>query len=359
MEARESLELANNALARATQVFVKKQPEIHLFAARFKENSGDITGARAEYQLLHFEISPGYLEAIVRHANMEYRLGNRDAAFSVYEEAIAAERGKELSQVLPMLLIQYSRFIYLVVGNSEKAKEIISGGFEHVQLSKPLIEAIIHLESILPLPKRIDYLDSLVEKFISPNPDNHNAASTADREDLSSIYLEFLDLFGDAQSIKMADTRHCMFFLRHKSTSISRKRHAEDYLDNEKSKLAKTYMSSSQSVMGAYPNAQNQWPAGYGNKPATWPQAPPTQGQQWGSAYAPQAGYSGYGGYGGYTHPQVATSAPQSTAAFGAYPTTYPVQVYPPQSLSQPATTAAVYAQQQAAVPQAYYSGFY
>ncbi|MQL81326.1 hypothetical protein Taro_013792, partial [Colocasia esculenta] len=354
MEASGSLELANNALARATQVFVKKQPEIHLFAARFKENNGDVLGARAEYQLLHSEISPGFLEAIVRHANMEYRLGNKEAAFSVYEESIAAERGKELSQVLPMLLAQYSRFLYLITGDSEKAKEVLSGGFEHVQLSKTLIEAIIHLEAILPSPKRIDYLDSLVERFITPSSDNPNAASTADREDLSSIYMEFLDLFGDAQSIKKADTRHGMLFLRHKSTSISRKRRADDYLDSEKTKLAKTYMSSAQSVMGAYPNAQNQWPAGYGNKPPTWPQVPPTQGQQWNPAYAPQAGYSGYGTYGSY--PQAATSAPQSTAAYGAYPSAYPAQAYPAQ---QPAATAAAYAQQQAAAPQAYYSGYY
>lgn len=52
----------------------QRQPEIHLFAARFKEYSGDIAGARAEYQVVYTEISPCYLEAIVKHANMEYRL---------------------------------------------------------------------------------------------------------------------------------------------------------------------------------------------------------------------------------------------------------------------------------------------
>ncbi|KAM1271197.1 hypothetical protein ACFX2J_032042 [Malus domestica] len=37
MEASGSMDIANNALARATQVFVIRQPEIHLFAARSKE----------------------------------------------------------------------------------------------------------------------------------------------------------------------------------------------------------------------------------------------------------------------------------------------------------------------------------
>lgn len=60
--------------AHGCNYFLQKRPEIHLFAARFKENNGDIPGARAEFQLLHSEISPGFLEAIVKHANMEHRL---------------------------------------------------------------------------------------------------------------------------------------------------------------------------------------------------------------------------------------------------------------------------------------------
>jgi len=36
-------------------------------------------------------------------------------AFSLYEQAIAIEKGKEHSQTLPMLFAQYSRFVYLVM----------------------------------------------------------------------------------------------------------------------------------------------------------------------------------------------------------------------------------------------------
>ena len=52
------------------------------------------------------------------------------------------------------------------------------------------MQALIHLESIQSLPKRIDYLDSLVDKFILPNSESPNAASAAEREELSSIFLE-------------------------------------------------------------------------------------------------------------------------------------------------------------------------
>ncbi|KAL4351329.1 hypothetical protein GQ457_06G028590 [Hibiscus cannabinus] len=358
MEASGSMDLADNALARATQVFVKRQPEIHLFAARFKEQNGDIPGARAAYQLVHSEISPGFLEAIIKHANLERRLGKLEDAFSLYEQAIAIEKAKEHSQTLPILYAQYSRFSYLVSGNAEKAREILLGALDQVQLSKPFLEALIHFETILPPPKQIDYLESLVDKFIAPNSDG----SAADREDLSSIFLEFLSLFGDAQSIKKAEDRHAKLFLPNRPMSNLRKRHAEDFLSSDKTKMAKSYSgdpSPGQSLVGAYPNAQNQWPAGYGAQPQTWP--PTTQAQTWTPGYGQQAAYGAYSSYGSnYATPQVPTTAPQS-AAYGAYPTAYPVQAFPQQSYVQPAVAPTLTPAQQpvASVPQTTYYGTY
>ncbi|CAN6460459.1 unnamed protein product [Victoria cruziana] len=354
METNGSMELAINALARATQVFVKRQPEIHLFAAKFKEHNGDITGARAEYRLIHSEIAPGLVEAVVKHANMEYRLGHAETAFSVYEEAIATEQGNEQSQMLPVLLVQYSRFLYLVAENLEKAREVLSGSLDRVPLSKPLLEGIIHLESIQSVPKRIDYLDALVEKFITPDLENPTVASATEREDLSSIFLEFLDLFGDAQAIKKAENRHAKLFSHQKSTSESRKRGADDFLSSDKAKLARTYAGLStvaspvQSIMGAYPNSQQQLVAGYGPQPQGWAQGVQTQTTpQWNTGYAAQAGYAGYGTY-GYPNPQPVVSASQQ-AAYGAYPS---------QTYTQPAP-AFTPAPQTAAAPQAYYGGYY
>lgn len=52
------------------------------------------------------------------------------------------------------------------------------------------MQALIHLESIQSLPKRVDLLDSLVDKFLVPSPENPNVASVDEREELSSIFLE-------------------------------------------------------------------------------------------------------------------------------------------------------------------------
>ncbi|XP_024043610.1 pre-mRNA-processing factor 39 isoform X2 [Citrus clementina] len=308
MEASGSMDLAHNALARATHVFVKRLPEIHLFAARFKEQNGDIDGARAAYQLVHTETSPGLLEAIIKHANMERRLGNLEDAFSLYEQAIAIEKGKEHSQTLPMLYAQYSRFLHLVSGNAEKARKILVDSLDHVQLSKPL--------------------------------------------------LEFLGLFGDAQLIKKAEDRHARLFLPHRSTSELRKRHAEDFLASERAKMAKSYSgapSPAQSLMGAYPSSQNPWAAGYGVQPQTWPPATQAQAQQWNQ----QAAYGAYSAYGS-SYPTPQTSVPQN-AAYGAYPPAYPAQqTFPQQGYSQPTAAATVTpAQQPASVAQTYYGSYY
>ncbi|XP_068473108.1 pre-mRNA-processing factor 39-1 isoform X3 [Phaseolus vulgaris] len=291
MEASRSMDLANNVLARATQVFVKRQAEIHIFCARFKEQNGDIDGARAAYQLVHTETSPGLLEAIIRHANMEHRLGKMEDAFSLYEQAIAIEKGKEHSQTLPMLFAQYSRFVYLASGNAEKARQILVEGLENVLLSKPLLEALLHFEAIQPFPKRvdIDFLESWVCKFIMPNSESPGVASAIEREELSSIFLEFLNLFGDVQSIKRAEDRHAKLFLPHRSMTELKKRHAEDFLTSDKVKVSRTYsvQSPAQSVIGAYPNAQNQW-TNYGVQPQTWPPVTQAQGQQWTAGYTQQ-----------------------------------------------------------------------
>ena len=61
-----------------------------------------VGGAHAAYPLVHAEIAPGLMEAIVNHANMEHLQGKAEDACSLYEQAIAIEKGKKKhSQTLP------------------------------------------------------------------------------------------------------------------------------------------------------------------------------------------------------------------------------------------------------------------
>ncbi|KAG0465323.1 hypothetical protein HPP92_019487 [Vanilla planifolia] len=118
---------------------------------------------------------------------------------------------------------------------------------------------------------------------------------------------------------------------------------------SDKTKMVKSVPSPGQSVMGAYPNSQNQWPADYGQKVSSWPQGnPQAQGQPWNPGYPSQA-YGAYS-YASYAPHQVPVST--APAAYASYPPNYPAQAYTQQSYAQP--TAAV-PQQAAAAPQPYY----
>lgn len=109
---------------------------------------------------------------------------------------------------------------------------------------------------------------------------------------LTLFIFQFLNLFGDVKSIKRAEDRHAKLFLPHRSMSELKKRHAEDFLASDKSKVQRTYsvQSPAQSVIGVYPNAQNQW-TNYGVQPQTWPPVTQTQGQQWPAGYTQQVEY--------------------------------------------------------------------
>ncbi|KAH7440208.1 hypothetical protein KP509_04G096600 [Ceratopteris richardii] len=363
MDLQGSMEYAVDALTRATQIFVKRRPEIHLFAARFKEEHGDIEGARLEYQFLNSTLAPGLLESIVRAANFEYRQANIDGASMVFTSAIEYEKSKEESRALPYLFIQYARFLDQVVQDTEKARGVYADALAFLPLSKTLWEALIHFETYRSGPKDLERLESLIEEATSaPKPDVPGL-SAVDREEISNIYLEFVDLFGDLERLKKAEARHRHLFPLRK-TLESRKR-SSDGSGSDRAKMLKVSASSPAQAGGpAYANGQSQWGAGYGQQgyvqpSQAWQQQPAQQAQaqpqQWNAAYGPQpAGYNAYGTYGAYgaTQPQALPPPQQQpAAAYGSYAQGYTPQPAYPQ---QPA-----YTQQQAPAQQAYYPAYY
>lgn len=367
-----SIEIASDALTRATQIFVKRRPEIHVFAARFKEQQGDIAGARFEYDVLNSDLAPGLLEGVVKSVNFEQRQGNTERALAIFESAIEYEKSKEESRSLPLLVIQYARFLDQVALKTERAREVYSEALAFLPLSKTLWEAVIHFESFRPGVKEVDYLDSLVEQATAPPRPDVAGLSAADREEISSIFLEFVDLFGDFQAVKKAEARHRQLFPFRKTSSESKKRPSPDGNVSDRAKVLKSYGSSTTTVSPAqagppaYANGQAQWGAGYGQQgyaqqPQTWQQppsqqAPQMQPQQWNPGYnTQQAGYNAYGNYGAYGPPQQQVAPPQQQpAAYGAY-----AQNYAPQQQSYAQPAAAYAQQQQAPAQQGYYAGYY
>ncbi|GJX19530.1 hypothetical protein Tco_0222207 [Tanacetum coccineum] len=180
-------------------------------------NPNTIEAEELEKYIAQLENWDNYIQLIEGCDDFNKR--NPDDVCSLYESIIAIEKGKEQSQISPILCAQYSQFLYIVFGKGKGGKE---------------------------------------------GPDNSSAACFIETEELSSIFLEFLYHFGDAQSIKKSNVRHLKLFLHQKSSSESKKRHQESYSASYRTKVAKN-------------GAQDHCAAGYGVQT----QATQAQGQQW------------------------------------------------------------------------------
>ncbi|KAG2305684.1 hypothetical protein Bca52824_025432 [Brassica carinata] len=204
---------------------------------------------RASFKLLYSEISPGHVEAVMRHANMEHRKGDLDGAFSVYDDVISVEKSKKDSILLPLLYAQYSKFSYL------------------------LIHELLFLESILPRPRNIDQFKALIENFRNPNAADiqNSCASSDEREDLSLIYIGFLHRFGDFASSINAQRQHTKIFLDPRISSELKK---YEVLASDRMKREKTNNDVAQLQTSSQAPAQpHQWNTAYGQHQAYLPHA--------------------------------------------------------------------------------------
>eukprot|EP00898_Chlorokybus_atmophyticus_P005951 jgi/Chlat1/6357/Chrsp44S05821 len=327
---------AREALSRATDTFVKRKTEAHLFAARFEEQHGNIDVARQHYAHLLSMVAPGLLKAIVASANMERRQGDMPAARRVYEAALDGEQSKEDSKLLPLLCVQYMRFLDQAISDVDRAREIYTLALEKASSSRLVWEAAVALE--------IRHKDSaravaLYERALSD--DAGNKLSMSDREDLSVQCLEFLDLQGDQAALAAAEERHNKLFPPQSARPPESRKRPGDASGEPNKKAQRT-------------NA----PAGY---------APAANGHAASSGYqyGAQAGYQQP--YGQYAAPYAAPQQPAYAgygyaAGYGAAPAQ---QAYAaPQAYaygqSQPyAQTAAYTGSYSAPQSQAYYQGYY
>ncbi|WMV15666.1 hypothetical protein MTR67_009051, partial [Solanum verrucosum] len=113
METRGGRELAMFALERATKVFSKNVPEIHLFTARYMEQIGDPDGARASFPPINADWDSCFIQYVTNRANMEKRLGNCSAACDIYKRAINMAVKEQKLQWIPMLYIGYYRLRHM------------------------------------------------------------------------------------------------------------------------------------------------------------------------------------------------------------------------------------------------------
>ncbi|KAL5774092.1 hypothetical protein ACOSP7_011649 [Xanthoceras sorbifolium] len=221
MESKGGREIANLALTRATQIFLKSLPVIHLFSARYKEQIGDVYAARAALLQCETESDSSFVENVAIKANMEKRLGNFVAACNVYKEALETATEKKLHS-LPTLYVHFSRLKYMTTNNADAALDILVDGIKHVPGSKLLIEELIKFAMMHGGPRHMNLLDSVITKALYSGPGALQGFNVEHVEDISCLYLQFVDLCGTIDDVRKAWNWRMKLFPRSMQTSCER-----------------------------------------------------------------------------------------------------------------------------------------
>ncbi|KAF3449858.1 hypothetical protein FNV43_RR05937 [Rhamnella rubrinervis] len=212
MESKGGREIANYALDRATQTFLKRVAVIHLFTARFKEHKGDVLGAREAFLHCETESDSNIVENITAMANMERRLGNFMEASKIYEEAIEMAAMKKKLHILPVLYIRFSRLKYMITSSADVARDVLIDGIKHLPHCKLLLEELVNFAMIHGGKQHISVVDTIIANAVSPESDVSQGLNVKDAEDVSRLYLEFVNLCGTIDEVRNAWNRHIQLF---------------------------------------------------------------------------------------------------------------------------------------------------
>ncbi|KAL3833590.1 hypothetical protein ACJIZ3_008326 [Penstemon smallii] len=212
LEFKRGHELCLSALDRATKIFVKNVPEIHLFNARLKERIGDVDGARAALLLYDTKSDSSFIENVVTQANMERRLGNFAAASAVYVKALKTATEKQKLHIIPSLYSHYARLTFMITGSADAARDVLIDGIRQVHSCRFLLEELIKFAMTHEGASQVNIVDSIVADAISPRLDAYEGLNSKDRESVSCLFLEFVDLCGTVHDYRKAWNRHITLF---------------------------------------------------------------------------------------------------------------------------------------------------
>ncbi|XP_052164645.1 pre-mRNA-processing factor 39-2 isoform X2 [Oryza glaberrima] len=243
VDAKGGREIASYALGRASSYFVKGVPTFHMYYAMFKEQIGDAQGARSLFIEGSNNLTSNFCANINRLANMEKRMGNTKAASEIYETAIQDALQKNV-KILPDLYTNFAQFKYAVNHNISEAKEVFVDGIKQAPC-KALIKGFMQFMSTHGGPTEIPILDSVISNAVVPGSDISTVLSPEDREDISLLFLEFVDLYGDVRDLRKAWARHSKLFPHNTRHMLQQYCNSENSLqENNKRRRTESYIVS-------------------------------------------------------------------------------------------------------------------
>ncbi|XP_020402298.1 uncharacterized protein [Zea mays] len=134
-----------------------------------------------------------------------------------YSEYVDAKGGREIANhALGRASSCFAKASHSII----QAKQVFVDGINRAPC-KPLIKGFIQFMSTHGGPKDIPLLDSVISNAVTPGSDVSTALSREDREDISLLFLEFVDLYGGIKELRKAWARHSILF-PHSTGNISR-----------------------------------------------------------------------------------------------------------------------------------------
>lgn len=294
------MENAVGAMQRATLVYCKRRPEMHLFSARFEERHGNIEACRAIYKYVLGELAPRLVQVVTAAANFERRHGNKDAACAYYEELIREEKSKENAKVYAFLSILYANMLQQQYNDLEKARETLKEAQETCPNVKSVWEASVFFEETVRPADMVERVLSIYNTCTAPVVDSSKGLTDKEREELSLRSVEFADQFADPETLYRTEKLHASrFMLPTTVVESSRKRGMPD--------------AAAAASMPAVKAPKAEHPP-----PAAPPAAPPPAPSQ---APAPPAAAASY-------YPQGTAAAGTAAYPYASYYSQYPSYGY-------------------------------
>ncbi|KAF0898892.1 hypothetical protein E2562_012602 [Oryza meyeriana var. granulata] len=244
VDAKGGREIASYALGRASSCFVKGVPTFRMYYAMFKEQIGDAQGARSLFIKGNNNLTSNFYVNINRLANMEKRMGNAKAASEIYEAAIQDAMQKNV-EILPELYTNFAQFKYSVNHSISEAKEVFVEGIKQAPC-KGLIKGFMQFMSTHGGPTEIPILDSVISDAVVPGSDISTVLSPEDREDISLLFLEFVDLYGEVRDLRKAWARHSKLFPHNTRNMSQRYCNSENILQENNKRRRTEYCTVAQ-----------------------------------------------------------------------------------------------------------------
>jgi pre-mRNA-processing factor 39 len=280
---------------RACTIHHLKKPSLHLQWAMFEESVQNF--GRAAEILVNLEKSvPNVLQIAYRRINLERRRNDYERCAQLYEHYINNSKNKMISS---NIAIKYSRFTLKILGNMEKALEVLRGA-----ISKDPNNPRLYLQLIDLTLQQNDVTESVIVELIDSFLDKETA--DADQKVLfAQRKLEYLEDFGaDIQSVQKAYEDYQKYIKQSKESGKKKesKNDATSAGKKDKTSNQQTSQSSSYGTYGNYGNSSAQGSYQYSGSQAgqynySYGQGDQYQYQGW---QYPQGGYSGYNQWGSY-----------------------------------------------------------